>query len=56
VDARWKPVFFISALMLVAAVGLFLTSTTESGRVTAGGLFISAAALLYIAVRNGKAP
>ena len=53
-NARWKPVFFISILMLVVAIGLFTTAGDGSGQLSAAGIFVAAAALLFVAARNGK--
>jgi hypothetical protein len=56
VNAHWKPVFFISILMLVVSIGLFLTARDGSGQLTAAGLFVAAGSMLFVAARNGKPP
>jgi type IV secretory pathway VirB2 component (pilin) len=56
VNARWKPVFFISILMLVVAIGLFITAGDGSDQLTAAGIFVAAASMLFVAARNGKPP
>jgi zinc transporter ZupT len=54
VSARWKPVFFMSILMLVMSIGLFVTAKDVSGQVTAACLFVAAGSMLFVAARNGK--
>ena len=56
VDARWKPVFFISILMLVVSIGLFLTAGDGSDQLAAAGIFVAASAMLFVAARNGRPP
>lgn len=54
INARWKPVFFMSILMLVMSIGLFLTAEDGSGKGTAACIFVAAASMLFVATRNGK--
>jgi hypothetical protein len=54
INARWKPVFFMSILMLIASVALFLTATDGSGQLTAAFLFVAASSMLFVATRNGR--
>jgi hypothetical protein len=53
-SSQWKPVFFISLLMLVVAIGLFMSAKDGSSQASAAGLFIAAAAMLFVAARNSK--
>lgn len=54
INARWKPVFFMSILMLVASVGLFVTAADARAQATAACIFVAAGSMLFVAARNGK--
>jgi uncharacterized membrane protein len=54
ISARWKPVFLISIVVLVAATGLFVTAVDGRSRSSAACLFVAAGAMLFVAVRNGR--